>query len=277
VKLKVGLAVKTDAKALAKADELCNWLNKKGIEVSYARQNEEQPLAAGELFAIFALGGDGTFLRAVRWAKYSGIPILGIKFGRLGFLAETNEADLFAAVEAVVENRFKIEQRAALSVEIIRNTEVIASRMVLNDAVINKGALARLSNIHTWIDDSFLTIYRGDGLIIATPTGSTAYSLAAGGPVIHPEAPVIIITPICPFTLTNRPLIIPDKSAIKIRLEKGVSDIMLTFDGQEGFKLLDADIVSISKSKTFVNMITLPGLNYYDVLKTKLNWSGGEI
>jgi NAD+ kinase len=143
--------------------------------------------------------------------------------------------------------------------------------------VINKGALARLAHIKTYIDGQYLTTYSADGLIIATPTGSTAYSLAAGGPVIHPAVPGIIMTPICPFTLTNRPLIVPDTSSLQLKLNERSSDIMLTIDGQAGFEINGTDIIEVCKSEHSVRMIQLPDQQYYDVLKTKLSWSGGRI
>jgi NAD+ kinase len=142
--------------------------------------------------------------------------------------------------------------------------------------VINRGALARLAHIETRIDDHYLTTYSADGLIVATPTGSTAYSLAAGGPVIHPAVPAIILTPICPFTLTNRPLIVPESANISIKLAKGSSDIVLTFDGQKGLELNDQDEIYIQKDAHPVHLITLPERQYFDILKNKLKWSGGR-
>ena len=147
---------------------------------------------------------------------------------------------------------------------------------MLNDVVINRGALARLAHIETYINDLYLTTYSADGLIVATPTGSTAYSLAAGGPVIHPAVPAIILTPICPFTLTNRPLIVPESANIKIRLAKGASDIVLTFDGQKGLEINDQDEIVIQKGPHPIHLITLPERQYFDILKNKLKWSGGR-
>ena len=157
-----------------------------------------------------------------------------------------------------------------------RGSRPAVQETVLNDIVINKGALARLAYIRTQIDEHYLTTYRADGLIIATPTGSTAYSLAAGGPIVHPQVPGIVMTPICPFTLTNRPLILPESAEIKVRLEKGSSDIMLTFDGQQGLEIDERDTILVRKSSHPVHMINLPGQNYFDVLKEKLRWSGGR-
>jgi NAD+ kinase len=164
-----------------------------------------------------------------------------------------------------------------LQVQVVREGREIARESAFNDVVINKGALARLLRIRTHIDDQFLTDYRADGLIVATPTGSTAYSLAAGGPIIHPSVPGILITPICPFTLTNRPLMVPDSVAITIRLAEDTSDIMLTCDGQVGFKIDERDTIVISKSPIPLQMITLPDHNYFDVLKAKLKWSGSRV
>jgi NAD+ kinase len=148
---------------------------------------------------------------------------------------------------------------------------------VLNDIVINKGALARLAHIETYIDNHYLTTYSADGLIVATPTGSTAYSLAAGGPVIHPAVPGILMTPICPFTLTNRPLIVPDSATIRIGLGKKSSDIILTFDGQAGLEINEDHTIIIKKAPCPVHMIALPDQHYFDVLKAKLRWSGGRV
>jgi NAD+ kinase len=164
-----------------------------------------------------------------------------------------------------------------LLVQVIRNERQRATETVLNDVVINKGALARLASIDTSIDGRYLTTYRADGLIVATPTGSTAYSLAAGGPVLHPGVPAIVMTPICPFTLTNRPLIIPDASSITIHLEKRSADIMLTFDGQQGLEIDDRDTIIIRKGPHPIYMISEPDRHYYDVLKAKLRWSGGKV
>lgn len=283
--IKIGLVVKKDLKAEEKASELEKWLISKNAEVirkeclppSRIFSDKIKIKAPAGLFCVLVLGGDGTFLSAVRWIGDQSIPVLGIKFGEVGFLAEISEDRLFDAVEAVLNNRFSTSPRMRLLVKVFRNDKEIACESVLNDVVINKGALARLAHIETYINDHYLTTYRADGLIIATTTGSTAYSLAAGGPVIHPSVPAIIMTPICPFTLTNRPLIIPDTSSIKIKLEKPLSNIMLTFDGQQGMKINRKDILVIQKDLKPINMITVPGQDYFDVLKTKLRWSGGRV
>jgi NAD+ kinase len=177
----------------------------------------------------------------------------------------------------VLNERFETFDRMRLLVNIIRDKQDIICETVLNDVVINKGALARLARIDSYIDDEYLTTYRADGLIIATPTGSTAYSLAAGGPILHPAVAGIIMTPICPFTLTNRPLIVPDSASIALRLAEKSSHIMLTFDGQTGFHITENDTIFVRKSLHPLKMIVMPGRRYYDVLKTKLRWSGGRM
>ena len=281
---KIGLVVKVDAEVRGKADEFESWLRSEGITV--VRKESSQPnrrlsskkksFAPSDLFCVFVLGGDGTFLSAVRWIGDQDIPILGIKFGEVGFLAETAEESLFSAAETILKNEFTTKPRMRLLIKVIREGKEIARETVLNDVVINKGALARLAHIKTYINDLYLTVYGADGLIVATPTGSTAYSLAAGGPIIHPAVPGIIMTPICPFTLTNRPLIVPDSASIKIMLAKRSSDIMLTFDGQVGLEINEKDAIIICKSPHPINMITLPGQHYFDVLKAKLKWGGGR-
>ena len=282
---KVGLFVKKDKRAVRKADEFESWLKKNKIEV--VRKESSPPgihpktknrvVAPPDLFCVFVLGGDGTFLSAVRWVGDRNIPVLGVKFGKIGFLAETAAKYLFPAAENILNDDYTINRRMRLSVRVMREDKEIISESVLNDIVINRGALARLASIATYIDGDYLTTFRADGLIIATPTGSTAYSLAAGGPVIHPDVPGIIISPICPFTLTNRPLIVPDSIEIKLKLEKGASDIMLTFDGQEGLDITDKDTIIVRKGAHPVSMITLPGQQYFNVLKAKLRWSGGRV
>jgi len=282
---KVGLFVKKDKKAGEKADEFELWLTNKNIEV--IRKESSPPgihsttntriVAPRDLFCVFVLGGDGTFLSAVRWIGDLDIPVLGVKFGEIGFLAETAAKDLISAAENILNNEYTIKRRMRLEVQVRRQGKKIISETVLNDIVINRGALARLASIATYINDHYLTTFKADGLIIATPTGSTAYSLAAGGPVIHPEVPGIIISPICAFTLTNRPLIVPDSIEIKLKLEKGASDIMLTFDGQAGIEIDEAHTIIIRKGAYPVNMITMPDQDYFDVLKAKLRWSGSRI
>lgn len=282
---KVGIVVKEDAEAIKKADELEGWLRSRDVEVvrkealrpSRRIADMDKSFAPSDLFCIFVLGGDGTFLSAVRWIGDQNIPILGVKFGEVGFLAEIAEDSLFFVAEAVLNNKFVTKPRMRLLVKVIREERELACETVLNDIVVNKKALARLAHIETFIDDHYMTTYSADGLIIATPTGSTAYSLAAGGPIIHPGVHGILITPICPFTLTNRPLVVPDSACIKVRLAKESLDIILTFDGQGCIEIDENDTIIIQKGPYPINMITMPDQHYIDVLKDKLRWSGGRV
>lgn len=280
---KIGIIVKADANANKKADELEKWLQSNNIEVIRQESTPPNRAALGQtgpppdLSCVFVLGGDGTFLAAVRWVGDMEIPLVGVKFGAVGFLAETTEENLFHVAEKILKSEFVIEQRMRLLIKVVRKNNDVISETVLNDVVINKGALARLAYIKTYVDDTFLTTYNADGLIVSTPTGSTAYSLSAGGPIVHPAVRGIILTPICPFTLTNRPLIIPDSASIKIMLEEKSSDIMLTFDGQSGLEINETDTIFIQRGSHPVNLITFPDQQYFDVLKTKLRWSGSHI
>jgi NAD+ kinase len=281
----IGLVVKNEARVLAQADELEHWLTGKQCRVVRRSSKmpqcglplQDQDTAPDNLFCVVVLGGDGTFLSAVRWLGKNQVPILGVKFGEVGFMAEAAEERLFAVVENILVKPFSTQPRMRLSVQVWRDRQLIAGESILNDVVINKGALARLAHIKTYVNDGYLTDYRADGLIIATPTGSTAYSLAAGGPIMHPAVQGILVTPICPFALTNRPLIVPDSSRIKIQLADKSADIMLTFDGQVGLPIDEHHTIVVRKDPLPVNMIVLPDRHFFDVLKTKLNWSGSRI
>ncbi|MBW2570697.1 MAG: NAD(+)/NADH kinase [Deltaproteobacteria bacterium] len=278
----IGLFIKADADANKKADELQSRLQAKGIGVVRKESlppnrkftGRSKSIAPSNLYCIFVLGGDGTFLRAVRWAGDQNIPILGVKFGEVGFLADITEDSLLAAAEFVLNNEFTTKPKMRLKVNVIRDGRELACETVFNEIVINKGDFSKLAHIKTYINDNYLTTYRSDGLIISTPTGSTAYSLSAAGPIVHPEVQGIIMTPICPHTLTVRPLIVPDSAVIKINFEEKFSDIILTFDGQAGLEIYKGDTIIAQKSSYPVNMIEMPGHNYFDVLKTKLRWSG---
>jgi len=282
---RIGIVVKKDKRAIEKADEFERWLSSKGIEVirkisteiDYGLLKKNKSSAPSNLDCLFVLGGDGTFLSAARWIGDAQIPVLGIKFGEVGFLAEQSEKNLFASAEAIIKKEFSIQRRIRLLVRVLRDNKEVIRETALNDIVINKGALARLAEINTYIDDDYLTTYKADGLIISTPTGSTAYSLAAGGPILHPDVPGIIITPICPFTLTNRPLIVPVKVVIKIEISKKATDIMLTVDGQTGVEIDSKDSIIIEKWPHPVNMLHLNDQNYFDILKSKLKWSGSRV
>lgn len=282
---KIGLVVKNDHRAMTKAMELEAWLKQRGCDVIRKATSEPeptQPMDAAdnepqELFCVVVLGGDGTFLSAVRWMGNHQAPILGVKFGEVGFLAEASEEGLFDVVENILDKPFTTRPRMRLRVTVWRRNKQVASEAVFNDVVINKGALARLAHIKTYVNERYLTDFRADGLIVATPNGSTAYSLAAGGPIVHPTVQSILVTPICPFTLTNRPLIVPDTAQIKIQLTEKSENIFLTFDGQVGVPIDEEHQIVVSKDPIAVKAIQLPDREFFDVLKTKLRWSGSRL
>ncbi len=271
---RIGLVIKNDEKAEKKALEIEKKLGNQCVVIDI--QHSESTAIPDNLLCIIVLGGDGTFLSAARFIENREIPLMGVKFGEVGFLAETTEENLYEAITALVQGRFLVQKRTRLNIKVMRNSEQIVDVDVLNDAVINKSALSRLASCAVFLDSNYLTTYRADGLIVGTPTGSTAYSLAAGGPVVHPSVSSIILTPICPFTLTNRPLIIPDTTQIEIRLEGSPEDMILTLDGQEGFEMDPGDKIFIKKSRNDIQMISFEDQSYYKVLKTRLHWSGGR-
>jgi NAD+ kinase len=281
--MRVGIVVKDsdlDVKNISK--DFGNWLLKRGVEVVFREKKDHltppNPIRAPEnLDIIFVLGGDGTFLSAARWVGEKKIPLMGIKFGEVGFLAETEGSRLYEAAEKVISKNFSVEKRMRFKVELIREKSTVFSQLALNEAVIGKSGPSGLSRIDMEIDFHHVTTYSGDGLIIATPTGSTAYSLASGGPVVHPVIEAMLLVPICPFTLTNRPLIIHDKSIICAKLGlKSASPLKLSVDGQKEAELFHGDCVVIKKSSP-VYLATLPDQSYFDVLKTRLKWSGERI
>ncbi len=281
----IGLIVKTVPEAQQTADRLETWLRARNLAVKrihpdtiHSTQDRSACPSpnARRLACVFVLGGDGTFLSAVCWIGEAPIPILGVKFGEVGFLAEIAAEDLFAAAEAVLTHNFEIQHRMRLAIKVVRDGTERCHESVLNDIVINTGTLARLALIPTYINDHYLTTFRADGLIVASPTGSTAYSMAAGGPVVHPQVPGIVMTPICPFTLTNRPLVVPDSTRILIKPEERSTNLILTLDGQAGLDIQHGDTILITKSPHPVHMIQIPDGEYFDVLKAKLSWSGGR-
>lgn len=271
---RIGLVIKEETYVQKKAQHLIRKLGDRCLVIdTQARIKQNLP---DDLIGIIVLGGDGTFLSVARFIENSGIPLMGIKFGEVGFLAETTEENLYPAIEALFKGEHIVSERTRLDIKVMRNREMIIDVDVLNDAVINKAALSRLTSCAVHLDGNYLTTYRADGLILATPTGSTAYSLAAGGPVVHPEVPSIILTPICPFTLTNRPLLIPDSTQVEIHLEGSPEDMILTLDGQEGVQIDPGDKIFIKKSRNSIKMISFEEQSYFKVLKTRLHWSGGR-
>jgi NAD+ kinase len=285
---RIGVVVKPhQPDALETLCRLTEWLNERSIQLIGTAEIEheqvehktgcpvavvkDEELAAG-VDLILVLGGDGTMIATARMIGDAEVPVIGVNYGGLGYLAEFPIDELFAALESILAGQYKVQKRVMLAVELWRGDDLITRNRVLNDVVVNKSALARIVEIEAYLDAQFVNLFRADGLIVATPTGSTAYNLSAGGPVIYPSMNAVVITPICPFTLSNRPIVVPDDSTIDVRLKTEKEDVALTLDGQVGFPLQVNDRIVIRKSGTTFNLVQPPGRNYFDVLRDKLKW-----
>ena len=261
--------------------DLIQWLSKKDHQVIMDKSTasitgQDSNFQWADIPAradlIIVLGGDGTILSVARSAHSFNVPILGVNLGALGFLAEVTLPDLYEVLEKVLNDRFECENRMLLNACVWRDKKKVGDYNVLNDVVINKGALARIVNLKVQVNSQYMTSYRADGLIISTPTGSTAYSLSAGGPIIHPSMDALVLSPICPFTLTNRSIVIPGQSLIQVELATENENVRVTFDGQEGCDMLQGDILEVKKAQTSIQLIQAPGKNYYQTLRKKLHW-----
>ena len=224
---------------------------------------------------LLVLGGDGTMLNAARLAGERGIPILGVNMGGLGFLTEVHLDNLYPSLDRVFANDFVLDERLMLKTHVHRHGETVAQGVVLNDVVISKGTLARMIELKIAIQGQFVTNLRGDGLIISSPTGSTAYSLSAGGPIINPAVRSLMLTPICPHTLAHRPLIVPDNVEVEVTLTSKDDGAMATLDGQVGIAMVQGDTAVINASEHRTQLIRFPESHYYDVLREKLKWGDG--
>ncbi|MFO0752584.1 MAG: NAD(+)/NADH kinase [Thermodesulfovibrionales bacterium] len=269
---------KTEPVALLK--ELLPWLTQKGCEVLLDSETADALSLAGypgteipgRADMIIVLGGDGTMLGVARLVAGRDIPILGINLGGLGFITEVNRDEIFSAVEKALSGDYRVEERIMLSARVSRSGEAFPDFAVLNDVVINKGALARMTDLETFVNGAYVTTFKADGLIISSPTGSTAYSLAAGGPILYPTLNSIILTPICPHTLTNRPIVLPDTVVIEVILKSDSEDVFLTLDGQKGFPLRKEDVIEVRKAAFTTKLLVAPDRDYFKTLRTKLKW-----
>lgn len=239
--------------------------------LGYEKQVEIEHIGEGANF-IIVLGGDGTLLSVSRHGSGNDVPILGINLGSLGFLTESSVEELPAMLNAVMKGRYNISKRIMIDVSVNREKEKVFEFTILNDAVITKDALARIIDIETYVNDDYLATFRGDGLILSTPTGSTGYSLSAGGPILYPSLKNIIVTPICPHTLTNRPIILPEDTTIRAILLSRDERVVLTLDGQIGFPLEYGDEVVVKQSSRIVSLIKSSSKGYFEILRTKLKW-----
>jgi NAD+ kinase len=262
---------------------LVKWLQAHGAEVICDSETSDciQPLAAqtrkredipGCIDLLIVLGGDGTLLSAARLTAERRVPILAVNLGGLGFLTTVSQDELYSILEELFSGKHRVSERVMLDAEIIREGTVIRRQIALNDAVLNKAALARIMDLELRVDGEYVTTYKSDGLILSTPTGSTAYSLAAGGPIVYPTVEAFVVSPICPHTLTNRPIVIPDSATIEIDFKAEDDAVFLTLDGQIGIELVRGDRIRVRKALNKLLLVRPAKKTYYQILRSKLKW-----
>jgi len=277
----VGVVVKRgQVRALELARELVGWLTTRNL-TALVEDGDGTSLGGvaatkddiiGRADVIVVLGGDGTLLSVARLMQRRAVPILGVNLGGLGFLTAITTDELFPMMERLVAGDVQVDARMTLTVALRRGDAVVTERQVLNEAVITKGAQARIIDLETTVDGDEVCVYKADGLIVATPTGSTAYSLSAGGPIVHPAVGVITLSPICPHTLTNRPMVLPDSAVVRVSVRSLDEDVVLTHDGQESLQLHSGDVVEIRKGPHTVPLVRSRTRSYFAMLRSKLRW-----
>jgi NAD+ kinase len=262
---------------------LLGWLGRRSIQAVLDHQTAnllrradgmERDQMATEVDLLLVLGGDGTLLSVARSIGSARTPILGVNLGSLGFLAEIPLQEMYTALDEILSGQYFIEERERLRVSVLRGERETLRHDVLNDIVINKSALARILNIDVTINGAYVHTYRADGLILSTPTGSTAYSLSAGGPIMAPNVGGYVLTPICPHTLSNRPLVLPQESVVEVGLRNSNEDVYVTIDGQVGFPLIGSDRILARRAPNPVRLVQSPGKNFFEVLRQRLKWHG---
>ncbi len=280
---RIGIVAKPDRPdAAGVVARLLDWCAEHGLQPVLEKETAglcpdaqastaRKPDLPGQVDLLLVLGGDGTLLSMARLVGDLGVPILGVNLGGLGFLTALTKEELFPALEAFLAGGLVIEERVMLAAQVWRQGERLSEYAALNDVVITKSAMSRIINLAVSVDGQFATAYRADGLIISTPTGSTAYCLSAGGPIVFPTMPAIVLTPICSHTLTNRPIVLPADQRIEVTLQSD-QDVMLTLDGQVGFALKEADVVAISQATARISLLRFPQKHFFSVLRTKLKW-----
>jgi len=278
---KIGIICKTGQPEAAEIlKQLLPWLRTKGCEIyldsdtASMLNSEGTPRSQISSLAdmIVVLGGDGTMLSVSRLVGDKGIPILGVNIGGLGFLTAVQKDEIYKVLEKVFSGECSVEERIMLSACVFRHNESISEYIIVNDVVVNKGALARIIDLETYIDHNYVATFKADGLIVSTPTGSTAYALSVGGPILYPTLHSIVLAPICPHTLTNRPIVLPDDVVVDIVLKSQKEDVFLTIDGQVGFPLKQNDIVRVNKSPFKAKFFVPCERDYFQILRTKLKW-----
>jgi NAD+ kinase len=266
---------------------MLGWLDERGIAATLDEDTATllgssdgvrvQPRAAAvaDVDLVVVLGGDGTLLGVGHLVSAAGrdTPILGINFGRLGYLTEVTLDEMLPALDAVIADTAHFQRRSMLRTQVLRRGEAVSDDIVLNDVVVTRAAISRLIYLTVYVDDAFVTNVKADGLIVATPTGSTAYNLAAGGPIVHPGVDALLITPIAPHSLGNRPIVVPGHSRVTVRTaDPARDDVFVTLDGQIGFPLLGGDEVIVTRSERVLRLYATPARGYYDTLREKLHW-----
>jgi NAD+ kinase len=285
---RVGVVVKPNhAEALQTTCRLVEWLTAHGIELvatpDLGRERIEAETGcpveivppdrlAASVDLIVVLGGDGTMIATSRMMGDYDVPVLGINYGTLGYLAEFRVEELIPALESLLTGDYRIDTRVRVAVDLYRSGEMLMHQRALNDVVINKSALARIIEIEARMNGMLISGFRADGLIVSTPTGSTAYNLSAGGPVVYPSMNALVIAPICPFTLSDRPIVVPDDCLIELRLRTPNEEVVLTLDGQFGLPIQTEDRILIRKSMTTFKIVQPLNRNYFEVLREKLRW-----
>jgi NAD+ kinase len=277
----VGVAIKPgEPRALEAVRDLAKWLAERGVR---ACLETDAAAAIGEVGVsraamvreadlLIVLGGDGTLLSVVRALEERAVPILGVNLGTLGFLVEVSVDEMHEALSRALDGKMTIEPRMRLAVRLLRDGRELRRWLALNDAVITKGASARIVDLEARADGQLVTTYHADGLIVSTPTGSTAYTLSAGGPILLPGVPSLVLTPICPHALTQRPLVLPDSAVIEVIVHPRGGEVQLAIDGQEGAPLQDGDLVEVRRSEHPALLLVSPAHSRFEVLRSKLRW-----
>lgn len=266
------------------AQQIALWLEKRGVRALMPQDLAHRLDLEGMAFVpeqvtmqevawVMVLGGDGTLLLAAKHLMLWEKPILGVNLGHLGFLSEVEVPDLFPTLPLFLAGEYELDPRHLLTAEVFRQGRTLVRYEALNDVVVAKGPFARLVNLETYVDEAYVTTYPADGLIVATPTGSTAYSLSAGGPILSPDLSVFVVTPICPHSFFDRSVVIDARQTVKIRIRAMHRDTLLTVDGQEGFPLEDGDEIRVSASQHTVNLMRRPGWSFFHVLR---GWRKGH-
>jgi NAD+ kinase len=251
------------------------WLRERGVEPVDERHLSRDQLPTA-VDVVVVLGGDGTLLSMADRIGHAGrdIPILGVNFGSLGFLTEVRVDELYPSLQALLEGTARFDERLMLRAEATRPGGEIERHIVLNDVVLTKAALSRMIELSVMVDGGLVTVVKADGLIVASPTGSTAYNLAAGGPIVHPSVDALVLTPIAPHTLTNRPIVISASSTVEVRphVHSDADDIFVTYDGQTGYPLHGGDVVRVRRAEQTLRLVKAPQRTYFEVLREKLKW-----